>query len=51
MVGGFVHVPPIADTIPGMDGWPIERLQRAIAVVIETTVKEIGNIHLRDVEG
>jgi pyroglutamyl-peptidase len=49
MVAGFVHVPPLLDTLPGSEGWPVERLQRAVAVVIETTVKEIGNIHLRDV--
>lgn len=48
MVGGFVHVPPVAGTIDGVEGWPIERLARAAAVIVETTVKEIGNIHLRD---
>ena len=43
----FVHVPPSDPS--GTAGLPLTRLQRAAAIVVETTVKEIGNIHLGDV--
>ena len=46
MIGGFVHVPP--SDASGAAGLPLTRLQRAAAIVVETTVKEIGNIHLGD---
>ena len=51
MVGGFVHLPPIAEADDATVGLPIAKLQRAAAVIVETTVKEIANIHLRDALG
>lgn len=46
IVGGFVHIPPIGEERPDAPGLPLPRLQRAVAIIAETTVKEIGNLYL-----